>query len=124
MSGEVAALEGRHILIVEDDYLVAQVLVDLLEDAGAEVLGPIGWVNEAISFIENNAESFDGVILDINLHGEKSYPVADALSARSLGFVFATGYCASVIEPKYKHHPRCRKPFSRPVLITALAEAA
>jgi CheY-like chemotaxis protein len=92
MVSGTANLEGRHILVVEDDYLVAQVLVDLLEDAGAEVIGPIGWIDEAIALIEDGSQKLDGAVLDINLHGKKSYPVADALAARSVGFVFATGY--------------------------------
>jgi CheY-like chemotaxis protein len=123
MVSGTANLEGRRILIVEDDYLVAQVLVDLLEDAGAEVIGPIGWIDEAVALIEDGSQKLDGAVLDINLHGKKSYPVADALAARSVGFVFATGYGAGVIEGKYRHHPRCDKPFSPLALIAALVTA-
>jgi len=123
MAAGPAVLEGRRILIVEDDYLVAQVLVDLLTDAGAEVVGPIGWVDEAVAFVEEGSLKLDAAVLDINLHGSKSYPVADALDAQSVSFVFASGYGASVIEAKYRHHPRCEKPFNQPALIAALAKA-
>ncbi len=116
----LASLEGRLILIVEDDYLVAQALVDLLDDAGAEVVGPIGWIDEALAYVEDDSHKLDGAVLDINLHGKKSYPVADALAARSVGFVFSTGYDGSVIEDKYRHHPRCEKPFRPATLIAAL----
>jgi CheY-like chemotaxis protein len=123
MVAKAAILHGRRILVVEDDYLVAQVLVDLLEDAGAEVVGPIGWIDEAIALIEGDGQKLDGAVLDINLHGKRSYPIADALAARSVGFVFATGYDAGVIEGKYRSYPRCEKPFSQPALIAALAAA-
>lgn len=123
MASGTATLAGRRILIVEDDYLLGQVLVEVLADAGAEVLGPIGWVDEAVAFIEDDSHELDGAVLDINLHGKKSYPVADALTVRSVGFVFATGYGAGVIEDRYRGHPRCEKPFSPPALIAALATA-
>jgi len=123
MASETATLEGRRILVVEDDYLVAQLLVDLLEDAGATVIGPVGWIDEAVALIEDESQKFDGAILDVNVHGKKSYPVADALAARSVGFVFATGYDAGVIEGKYRRYPRCEKPFSAPALVAALCAA-
>jgi DNA-binding response OmpR family regulator len=114
-------LEGRRILTVEDDYLIAQSLVDFLEDAGARVAGPIGQLDEAMAFIEKDAERLDGVVLDINLHGKKSYPVADALISRSIGFIFTTGYAAGVIEGNYAQYPRCEKPFNRNAVVAALA---
>ena len=118
-----APLKDRRILVVEDDYLVAQILIDLLEDAGAQVIGPVGWIEEALALIEGDHQQFDGAVLDVNLHGKKSYPVADALAARSVGFVFTTGYDSGVIEDKYRRYPRCEKPFSQPALLAALAAA-
>jgi CheY-like chemotaxis protein len=121
MIAGVPTIQGSRILVVEDDYLVAQVLVDLLEDAGAEVIGPVGWIDEAIALIEDDNQKLDGAVLDVNLHGKKSYPVADALAARSVGFVFATGYDAGIIESKYRDYPRCEKPFRQTALVAALA---
>ncbi len=121
MSLRTTNLSGRRILVVEDDYLVAMVLVDLLEDAGASVLGPIGSVDEAIAFIEGGAQPFDAALLDVNLHGKRSYPIADALVARRIGFVFATGYGGNVLDEKYQRHPRCEKPFNFSTLISKLA---
>jgi CheY-like chemotaxis protein len=118
-----ATFEGRRILIVEDDYIIAQVLVDLFETAGAQVIGPAGRIDEAIALIEGDRQQIDAAVLDINLHGKKSYPVADALAARSVKFVFATGYDSGVIEDKYRGYPRCEKPFSWPALVAALATA-
>ena len=116
-------LAGRRILVIEDDYLVGLVLAELLQDAGAEIVGPIGWIEEAIALIESGREKLDAAVLDVNLHGQKSYPIADALIARSVGFVFATGYGASVIDSKYQAYPRCEKPFHQHTLLAALARA-
>jgi len=108
MGSRTASLKGRRILVVEDDYLVALSLVGILEQAGARVLGPIGTLDEAIAVVENNGKTFDGAVLDINLNGEKSYPVADVLAARAVKFVFTTGYDARVIEGKYQRYPPMR----------------
>lgn len=121
LRAEALRLDGRRILVVEDDYLVAMVLVDVLEDAGAKVLGPIGSVEEAIAFLEDGSQPFDLAILDINLRGQTSYPIADALTARSVRFLFATGYGAGILEARYQGHPRCEKPFTDETLLTALA---
>jgi CheY-like chemotaxis protein len=114
------ALCGRRILVVEDEYLVALVVVDLLEDAGAKVVGPIGWLEEALTFIEDDLNRFDGAVLDVNLHGKKSYPLADALEKRAIPFTFATGYGSGVLEEPYRRFPRCEKPFSQSLLVAAL----
>jgi CheY-like chemotaxis protein len=119
-----ATLEGRRILVVEDDYLVAQVLVDIIEAAGAQVIGPVGWVHEAITLIESGIEAFDGAILDVNLHGKRSYPIADALATRGIGFVFATGYGADTIDGAYLRYPRCEKPFTYGFVVAALTAGA
>ena len=113
-------LEGRRILVVEDDYMVAEILVALLKDAGADVVGPIGWLDEALACVIADKAEFDSAVLDINLHGRMSYPVADALVARAINFVFATGYGAAEIDRAYRDHPRCEKPFNQKKLIAAL----
>jgi CheY-like chemotaxis protein len=118
---EAAKLAGRHILVIEDDFLVAQALCDQMREAGAAVLGPVGWLAEALSFMDCHAGQFDGAVVDINLHGEKSYAVADWLVQHNVPFVFATGYGEDAIEKPYLEYPRCAKPFSEDSLISALA---
>lgn len=115
-----SALNGRRILIVEDDYLVAQALVELLEEAGAEIIGPIGWLEEALVLIEDEHRELDAAVLDVNLHGKKSYPIADALAARAVKFIFATGYSADGIEGQYQQYPRCEKPIDLSALLAAM----
>jgi CheY-like chemotaxis protein len=85
---QVRTLQGRRILLVEDDYFVAQVITDQLEEAGAQVVGLIGWLDEALAFIKNNGIAFDGAVIDVSLHGKKSYPIADALTENGVYVVF------------------------------------
>ncbi|MGF6301189.1 MULTISPECIES: hypothetical protein [Paraburkholderia] len=72
-------------------FLVAPGLAALLAEAGTTVVGPIGWAEEALAFVEDEADTLDGAVLDVNLHGEKSYSIADALTRRHVRFVFVTG---------------------------------
>ena len=113
-------LRGRRILVVEDDYLVALVVSDILEEAGAEVIGPVGRVEEALALIAGNDIAIDGAVLDVNLHGATSYPIADALAARNVRFVFASGYGAGGIDAAYATYPWCQKPFNQSALLAAL----
>jgi CheY-like chemotaxis protein len=105
-------LAGRRVLVVEDDFLLGQTLAELLEDEGATVLGPVGSVDQALAFLADRAGEFDHVILDLNLHGIKSYPVADALARSNVPFVFATGYSADAIDAAYRGYPHCVKPLN------------
>lgn len=115
-------LAGRKILLVEDDFLIAQVIVDLLEDAGATVIGPLGTIEDALTAAADSSLTVDSAILDINLHGLASYTVADALNARNVRVVFATGYGKQGIEASYQHYPSCTKPFTWQALLSALGE--
>lgn len=117
------SLQGRRILVVEDDYLIALGTMAVLEEAGADVLGPIGRVEEAVDFILGNVGGLNGAVVDFNLHGEKAYPVADALRARAIPFVFTTGYGADAVDPRYEADPRCEKPVNEDLLLRTLAEA-
>lgn len=118
---QAASLQGRRVLVVEDDFLVAQTLSDALEDAGATVVGPIGWAGEAATFVRGHSADFDSALLDVNLHGERSYRVADALAERKVRFVFMTGYGTEAIDEAYRHHPRCEKPIRMQALLDALS---
>jgi two-component SAPR family response regulator len=115
-----AALRGCRVLLVEDDFLVAETMRDVLEGLGMEVVGPIGWVEEALLFIEANPGAFDAAVIDINLHGAQSYPIAEVLCARHVHFVFTTGYSSSAISERFRAYPRCEKPVSRRALAVAL----
>jgi CheY-like chemotaxis protein len=109
------------ILLIEDDDVVALYLTELLEESGIFVVGPVGRVAEALELIDRQTTTIDGAILDINLHGEFSYPVADALVRCDIPFLFTTGYGAGTLDAAYSSHPRCEKPFQEQALLGALA---
>ena len=116
-------LKGRRILVIEDEYFVAEVLSEILGDAGAVIAGPIGWADDALAFVEHHGSTLDGAILDVNLHGRASYPIADALAERGVRFVFITGYDETALESAYRHHPRCEKPLQADAILAALSAA-
>ena len=115
-------LQGRRILIIEDDFFVGQALLCVLELAGATVLGPIGRLDEALEYVKSKDNLIDGAVLDVNLHGERSYPVADVLHQRDVRFVFATGYGIDSLDAEYAGHDRVEKPFDHERLLAKLAD--
>lgn len=102
-------LNDRHVLVVEDDYFIMDELRQSFERSGATVLGPVGSVEEALALAES-APRIDAAVLDINLHGEMAFPVADALRARGIPLIFATGYGAGTIPERFADAPHCEKP--------------
>lgn len=115
-----SGLSGRRVLVVEDEVMVAWTLEDMLAELGCTVVGPAARVDQALAMIE--AEAVDAVVLDVNLNGEKSYPVADALAARGVPFVFSTGYNKNDLHTGYLGFPMLQKPFERSQLGDALAK--
>ena len=107
MTGLVLA--GRRILVVEDDYLLAVEVRDRLLDAGADVVGPAPAVADAQALVREGG-ALDAAVLDVNLRGEMVFPVADALDARHVPFVFLTGYDQWSLPARYALHPRLEKP--------------
>lgn len=103
-------LQGSRILIVEDEYLLADDLSETLVEAGAEVLGPIASIEDATAFIAGEA-AIDAAVLDVNLRGDMVFPVADALRARGIPFAFATGYDEWALPERFADAPRVEKPF-------------
>lgn len=115
-----AMLAGRRILIVEDEALVAMLIEDIVEELGGAVAGPAAKVAQALAVLE--AGEVDAALLDVNLGGEWSYPVAEALAARGIPYVFITGYGQNGLSPEYRDHPVLQKPFTRASLECALEE--
>lgn len=113
------SLRGRRVLVVEDDFVVAEETAYGLERYGATVMGPALTVREALGLLEAEGAP-DFAVLDVNLGGERVYPVAEALRASSTRFVFATGYAAELIDPRFAGAPVCEKPVSARRLARAL----
>lgn len=102
-------LNSCRILVVEDEYLLADDLAQELMEEGAEVVGPVPSVARAMSLLDAHAR-LDGAILDINLGGEPVFPVADLLIDRGVPVLFTTGYDAAALPSRLAHVPRCEKP--------------
>ena len=108
------------ILIVEDEPLIAMMLEDFLELLDKGVAGSVDTVADALTRIEQGG--VDGAILDVNLRGgEKSTPVAEALAAKNIPFVFATGGGDDGVDARFRDRPRLQKPFTMDGVAQALA---
>jgi CheY-like chemotaxis protein len=115
-------LRDRRILIVEDEYLIAMSLQDVLENAGSVVVGPVPSVEKAIKTIELDPH-IDAAVVDVNLGGVLAYPVADMLIARKIPFVFTSGYEDNVLRNRYAQVKNCPKPYLFRAMEEALVEA-
>ena len=110
---------NRRILVIEDEALVAMLVEDALMDAGFGVIGPARSVAEAMSLLASEEPA--AVVLDLNLGGETSISVADALVARGIPFVVATGYGAAGLPESHRHVPVLPKPYD-PADLMAVVE--
>ena len=108
------------ILIVEDEMLVAMNIEDMLLDLGHEVAGLASRLEPALSLAREG--QFDVAMLDVNLAGQQSFPVADILIERGIPFLFATGYGIKGVAETYRSHPVLQKPFRARDLGEALAK--
>lgn len=115
-------LKGVRVLLVEDQMVVAMEIEDMLRAAGCEVVGPVGSLQAAITLAHEDA--LDAAVLDINLDGEKVYPVAEELQARGIPFILATGYGESTLPKQWRDQPRLSKPFRREELEQLLRSVA
>ena len=91
-------------MIVEDEYLIAMEVQDLLTDLGAEVVGPFGRLAPAIEAV--NREQLHGALLDVRLDGETIDEIAEALVARGVPVLLATGYDKEQLPLSLQHLPR------------------
>jgi CheY-like chemotaxis protein len=102
-------LSGLRVLVVEDEMLVLLMIEDMLADLGCESVIAAASVNRALASID--AQFFDLAMLDMNLNGDKTYSVADALAARGIPFAFLTGYSGHHMRDGYSDLPVLKKPF-------------
>ncbi|MDT7952611.1 MAG: response regulator [Acetobacteraceae bacterium] len=114
-----SCLVGKRVLLVEDEMLVAMLVEELLAELGCIVLGPYGRVAPALAAIET--ELVDVAVLDVNIAGEKVFPVAHALERRGVPFLFVTGYGESALPRDRPNWEACVKPFHMHELAERLA---
>jgi CheY-like chemotaxis protein len=116
---------AKRILVVEDELMIRMLLEDMLGELGYTVAAEAARIEEALEAAKN--ADFDIAILDVNLNGQPISPVADALVARGMPFVFATGYGERGLPEPYRDRPTLKKPFQmdglKQMLQTALDRA-
>lgn len=113
--------KALRIIIVEDESMVAMLLEDMLEDLGHQVVATVGSMDKAEQLVAG--EAFDLAILDVNLNGEHTYPLATKLKERGAPFLFSTGYGRSGLLPEWRESAVLQKPFTERDLAKAIQAA-
>ena len=112
---------GHRVLLVEDEAMIAMLVEDMLEDLGRDLAAVATRLEEALAL--SRSEAFDLAILDLNLGGVLTYPVADALRDRGVPFIFATGYGSSGLKDTYTDLPTLQKTYTQEALGHAITAA-
>jgi two-component sensor histidine kinase len=112
-------LAGKRLLVVADEPLVAVDIMTTLEGAGAQVVGSAGTAKEALNTIDTISR--DAALLDANLRGQPVDEIAAALAARSIPFLFVTGYGPGSLPKAFAKTAILTKPFSQEQLVVAVA---
>ena len=103
-------LSGRRVLVIEDEMLILMMIEDMLADLGCDSVAVASKIGPAISLIQG--QDFDTAMLDMNLDGIESYPIADALKAREVPFFFSTGNSLTNMKDGYRDQDVLKKPFT------------
>jgi CheY-like chemotaxis protein len=114
-------LAGSRILVVEDEYYLADEARLILSHVGADIIGPVPTVAQAKAVMDANTR-IDGALLDVNLRGELVFDLADALQARGIPFAFATGYDGDVLPDRFANRLVLSKPVRPELLIEAFRD--
>ena len=112
-------MEDQRVLVIEDEYVVAEAIERTLRRAGAIVLGPVPSVDQAMALLDRGGR-IDSAVLDINLGEQKVYPVVDRLLARGVHCVFSTGNDVADVPSTYQKIARLEKPVEASSMINAL----
>jgi DNA-binding response OmpR family regulator len=100
--------ERIRVLVVEDEWLIADCLADTLTEMGFAVMGPA--YNSASALALLHQECPDFAILDVSLGSQKSFIVAEALAAKGIAFVFLTGHLLTDLPSAFANSPILAKP--------------
>lgn len=118
---EELSLQGRHILVVEDEFMIALSIRKTLEAFGAVVLGPVATVAKGLALVQDSPQ-VDAAVLDVNLGGNSVQPVAQALTERGVRYLLATGYGSGDLTAFFDDVPRCEKPFDDEQVVRTLVQ--
>ena len=111
---------GCRVLLVEDEAILRMLLEDMIEDLGYELAGSAGSLEEATGLVAT-LPRIEAAIIDVNLGGVASFPLADELRIRQVPFLFSTGYGADGIPERFRDVPLLGKPYRRDDIRQALA---
>ncbi|MDG4892310.1 MULTISPECIES: response regulator [unclassified Mesorhizobium] len=113
-------LSGLKVLVVEDVFMLAQDLADQLSGAGCTVIGPVPTVQQALDQADSTA--LDGAVLDVNLRGDRSFPLAEQLARDGVPFIFLTGYDSVTVFPdQFRDAQKLTKPVDYKMLVEAVS---
>jgi CheY-like chemotaxis protein len=112
-------LSGRRVLVVEDEMLVLMMIEDMLADLGCKSVISAATVDKALALI--NEQVFDVAVLDMNLNGDDSHLVAEAIAARGIPFFYSTGNTSRTLRDGYSDRPVLKKPFKYEELAATIA---
>ena len=113
MSDRDLILAGKHLLIVDDEPLLAFDLAELLSVHGASIVGPHHNLADAIRCVEHDDDRIDCALLDIQLGQDLVWPLADLLSERGIPHIFISAQCGSpAIADRLAGRPCLAKPVS------------
>ena len=112
-------LAGKCVLVVEDEYLIAVEVEDILLTAGCIVVGPFANIQDATAALK--IEKVDLALLDVNVAGKLVFPFAYLLEQASIPFLFVTGYGQTVLPPRPADWEACPKPFHAEEITERLA---
>jgi CheY-like chemotaxis protein len=115
------AKRKRRILVVEDEAMISMLLEDMVFDSGGEVVGPVATFDGALALAQK--AEFEVAVLDLNLNGTLSYPVAEVVLERGIPVIFATGYGENGLLDRFRDCPTLEKPFSQKDFAEAVAAA-
>lgn len=116
----MSCLIGRRVLVVEDEALIAAMIVEWLGEMGCEAVGPAARISDGLAMAET--QTIDAAVLDVNVNSERVFPLANCLRHRGIALVFATGYGEHIAEAA-SNAPVLEKPFTCEQLTRALAAA-
>ena len=114
-------LSGRRVLVIEDEMLIIMMIEDMLGDLGCDSIAVASKIDPALSLIAG--QDFDTAMLDMNLNGLESYPIADALTAREVPYFFSTGNSVSNVKYGYRDQDILKKPFTFEQLVNMLSRS-
>ncbi len=114
--------EHKHrILVVEDEAMISMLLEDMVLDCGGEIVGPAAKFDDALELAHQ--AQFGVAVLDLNLNGTLSYPIAEVIRERGIPVIFATGYGTDGLLDRFSDCPTLQKPFSQQDFAEAVAAA-